>query len=448
MVTAKKWVSELIFSDDIPLEKRKINLFFVCSFIVMFLLFLIRIADRAPFIAIITEGLLVIAGAAMLWLNNRYNMEVLGGWLIMIIAADILFPINFIVLGGVDSGITAWFSLSIIICFLLCKGRSFWILFITHLAVIAACLYFNFKHPELLGDLTNTQRHIEAFTAFLTVGLMCGVAIKFQAMLYERERLKTEEITLALNQAREREFSALKSKTTFLANMSHEMRTPMNAIIGMTTIAEMSDDPAKKDQCLKTIHESADALNHLINDILEMANTDTGREALAIAPFDLRQMFRNATENLYAGAEKKSQSLHLLIGDDIPETVLGDVSKLSSLLTYLISNAIKFTPDGGTISIRAGLHHKDGQLHTLHVDVEDTGIGIAEDQLERIFLPFEQGDNELSRAYSGSGLGLAFSRRIVELMNGHIRVKSTLGSGSTFSFTVELAVPEEKTAQS
>jgi signal transduction histidine kinase len=436
----KDEISRLVFSEELSFEKRKVNLLFLCSSVVMIFVLLVRIADRTPLPALITTALLVISAFMMLWLNNHYHIDNIGGWIVMIWAGDILFPINYVVIGGMESDVAAWLCFPIIICSLICRGKSFWILLPTYIAIAMICLWVNYQYPESFQPLDINQRYVEIVVTILAVGLTSGAAIKFQGWLYERERTKTAEATRALNESRENELTAARAKTNFLANMSHEMRTPMNAIIGMTTIAEMTDDAAQKEKCLKTIHESSDHLNRLINDILEMANTDTGKAALAVEPFDFRLMMANVIENFNPQIEKKEQGLHFQIDPDIPQTLSGDASKLSSLLTYLISNAVKFTPNGGSIDIRVQKQKEDGDLFTLRVDVADTGIGIADDQMERIFLPFEQGESDLNRKYGGSGLGLAFSRRIVESMNGRLWVESKLGEGATFSFTIDLAV--------
>jgi CheY-like chemotaxis protein len=264
--------------------------------------------------------------------------------------------------------------------------------------------------------------------------------------------------------------------------MSHEMRTPMNAVIGMTSIARTSKDIEKKDYCLKKIEDASAHLLGVINDILDMSKIEANKFELSPVEFCFEKMLQKTVGVIGFRADEKKQNLSVYIDKDIPPVLVGDDQRLSQVITNLLSNAVKFTPEGGSIRVEAKLtegrvpvepqvlpedqgsplsaesrgspavpaeipaeilteippEFPDSGPYTLTISVADTGIGISPEQQARLFSSFEQADSGTSRKFGGTGLGLAISRRIVEMMDGSIWIESAPGKGSTFSFTVKL----------
>ncbi|MDR2054548.1 MAG: response regulator [Desulfovibrio sp.] len=249
-------------------------------------------------------------------------------------------------------------------------------------------------------------------------------------MLRQREKERDEALAVAMR--------ASKAKGRFLANMSHEMRTPLNAILGMAAIGKTAGEVQKKDEAFEKIETSSTHLLRLINDILDMSKLQGGNLALSPASFNFRKMLQNACDIIAFEAENKRQSLDLTVDDAIPENLVGDSCRLAQVITNLLANAVKFTPEKGSIRLDARLAEEDGDLCTLQIAVSDNGIGIAEEQQTLLFAPFEQLEGDLARKYGGTGLGLAISSRVVEMMDGKIRVDSSPGKGSTFTFTARL----------
>ena len=241
-----------------------------------------------------------------------------------------------------------------------------------------------------------------------------------------------------LTREKENAQAAAKAKSDFLSRMSHEMRTPMNAIIGMVKIAENTTNIEKLSHCLSTINASSNHLLGIINDVLDMSKIEAGQLTLEHEPLNLEKILIKVCSLVVSQAEQKHQKLTVQLENGLQQDYVGDELRLSQVLANLLSNAVKFTPDGGNIQISIDTQCDEGQYAVLRFSVKDTGIGITEEQIGRLFHSFEQADGSISRRFGGTGLGLAISRSIVEKMDGRIWVESEFGEGSTFSFEVKL----------
>ena len=243
--------------------------------------------------------------------------------------------------------------------------------------------------------------------------------------------------TTTLTLAKEGAELASRAKGNFLSNMSHEMRTPMNAIIGMTSIALGTDDAARKDYCLNKIEDASTHLLGVINDILDMSKIEADKFELSGTEFDFEKLLQKVVNVINFRVEERRQHFLVQIDGAIPDILFGDDQRLAQVITNLLSNAVKFTPEEGDIRLTAKLLCEEDGLCTIRIEVADNGIGISEEQRARLFASFVQADNSTARKYGGTGLGLAISKRIVEMMGGEIWVDSQLGRGSTFGFTIQ-----------
>jgi len=287
------------------------------------------------------------------------------------------------------------------------------------------------------GTLERGRRDGSRFVAQLTTtplrdstGRLVG-NISICADVSLREQARAE-----LERARDHALEASLLKSRFIANMSHEIRTPMNGVLGMTELLLATALDARQREYAETVQVSGDALLAILNDILDLSKVEAGHFVLQSVDFDVAAVIEDATE-LFAGqAHAKGLELVVSIGDDVPAAVRGDPGRLRQVLSNLLGNAVKFTSDG-LVMVSATAECRDG-VATLRLQVDDTGIGIEEAQVARIYEPFAQADATTTRQYGGTGLGLTITRQLVELMGGECGVDSHVGAGSSFWCTVTL----------
>jgi len=250
---------------------------------------------------------------------------------------------------------------------------------------------------------------------------------------------RVEERTKELQVARDLAEEASRMKSEFLANMSHEIRTPMNAVIGMCTILGKTNLDERQKQYADNIRDGANTLLTIINDILDFSKIEAGHMEVEAIDFDAVRVVESTCEMLATAARNKKLVLLAEIDENIPSKLKGDPERLRQILINLISNAIKFS-NRGNIVVRTGVERIENEKAHLYFSVQDQGIGIENEHIDRLFKPFEQADGSISRRFGGTGLGLSICKRLVELMNGEIGVTSEKQSGTKFWFKIPMEI--------
>ncbi|MDR1127978.1 MAG: response regulator [Treponema sp.] len=611
----KKLINRCVFSEALPLEMRVLNMICLVGIAAALVATISRILLGNSLSTFLVMMGIVISIASLLYINNRYYLYRLGTWITLIVLGDILFPLAFFQLGGSRGGMAAYFVLSIVIIFLLTRGRKCALLLVIHTVLIITCYGLSYFVPRLLSPFSEFQALLDNVQSLLVAGFFLGTVVKFQDRIYRMEEKKVEdsgkelvrhdkllhvinnaavslltsdpdqfedalrqslemmarcvdinriivwrnhmldgslsytriyawdestglirddaqsamefsysksipewettlaggrcvngpvrglseteqerllpygilsilvipvflqdyfwgfvsfddcrrerefpeteeailrsgsllianamarnEMTQNLVSARESALSGARAKSEFLSNMSHEIRTPLNAIIGMTAIAKNSAEIERKDYCLGKINDASTHLLGVINDILDMSKIEANKFDLSLAEFNFENILQRAVNVINFRVDEKNQRLAVYVDKHIPRTLIGDDQRITQVIANILSNAVKFTPEGGSIRLDAALVKEDGKICTIEIKVTDTGIGISEERQSRLFSSFEQADSGISRKFGGTGLGLAISKNIVEMMGGKIWVKSEPGKGSTFAFTVQ-----------
>ena len=266
-----------------------------------------------------------------------------------------------------------------------------------------------------------------------------------QDKLREEQELERKIHSQQLSEALRAAQIASESKTTFLSNMSHDIRTPMNAVLGFTTLlARDADNPAKVREYTKKITSSGQHLLSLINDILDVSKIESGKVVLNLEKFSLNDVVASVDAIIQPMAKAKRQSFHLEVNGVRHEYLLGDETRINQILINLLSNAVKYTPEEGHLWFRIiGLKQRSSQYERIRIEVEDDGYGMTPEYLETIFDAFTRAENSTTNKVQGTGLGMAITKSIVELMGGTIEVRSEVNRGSLFLVELELRILEE-----
>ena len=376
-------------------------------------------------------------GFTTIWMLTSFKKLINPLKFVFTIFTLIIMSLGWFYNGGSEGAMPFLFQLGFVAFIMIIENKYHFYIFLLILLNLIIVSSLEFLYPSLMEMYpSDNLRKIDVFVANFISIIFIGILINLLKKNYGKEK------EFAMQQKEELEI-AYKTKSRFLANMSHEIRTPMNGMLGMAVVLGKTPLNPQQKEYLNAIEVSGDRLLNIINEILDYSKIEAGEMSYSQKPFSLYQCISEVLDITASKAFEKNLELAYWIENDVPRIIIGDFDKLRQILLNLIGNAIKFTEKGEILISLKNIKIND-QKAVLQFSVKDTGIGINNKDLKNIFESFQQLDNSNRREYGGTGLGLAICKRFINNMNGEIHVKSELGKGTEFFFTIEAGISEDK----
>ena len=370
----------------------------------------------------------IVAGIA-LHMSVRGRRTKAASWVLILIYNVVLFPLVFIMSGGVESGTPVWFVLGLVYLFLLFKGKEVVIAFGISMLSFLVTYILSYMYPQIVMSVSREYSYVDSYVTLLNVSLFIGLLTKIQFWTYDKERRLAEKQRDEIEQI-------ARSKDNFFANMSHEIRTPINTIIGlneMTLREDISDEVAEN---AINIQNASKMLLTTINDILDLSKLESGKMEIVPAQYEISAMFSDLVNLVWIRAHQKELEFRVDIDHEIPSMLYGDEVRIKQIVTNMLTNAVKYTEKGSvTLSAKAERTAPDEVM--LRIAVADTGKGIRKEDLEDLFSSFKRVDETDNRKIEGTGLGLNISKQLAEMMGGKLTVDSVYHKGSVFTLEVK-----------
>lgn len=379
--------------------------------------------------------------------NYKGRLGVASNFMV-IVSCFFLFPGIFFSQGGIESGMSSWFALGILFIFLLLDGVNFVVMLSLDAIVIIGCYWLSYKYPQLVhGQMLRASFFLDVVQSIFVTTVAVGLIVKVQAWMQkqqdsiveEKNKLLVEVTQKAKHAQREAEI-ANHSKSNFLANMSHEIRTPINTVLGMDEmiLRETREDNTRS--LAQDIRTSTESLLEIVNEILDFSRIESGKMELMADDYELCDVLHDTVTVFGLRAKEKGLYLHIHVDEKLPAMYRGDSLRLRQIINNIMSNAIKYTREGGINFSVTGHQEEDSEV--LHFEIEDTGVGIREEDLHRLFEAFERIDEKTNRNIEGTGLGMAITANLLHMMDSNLQVRSVYGQGSTFYFDLKQRVKD------
>ncbi|MCR4903577.1 MAG: DegV family EDD domain-containing protein [Butyrivibrio sp.] len=345
------------------------------------------------------------------------------------IASNVFFfPLLYFVSGGMQSGIPIWFVLGLVFDWMILKGKVCYIIFTLNVLEMLGCILIGQAHPNLILQVTEDHATYDVLQTFVVVSLILGVVYKYQSYLHDQQHKELQE--------REEELLRLNStKDIFLANMSHEIRTPINGIIGMNTMLMRECNDQNLLEYSMNIQSASQTLLSLINDILDVSKVEAGKLEIIEAEYDTFSVINDCYQIAHSRSVNKGLEFEIEMDPEIPSVLYGDEVRIKQIINNILSNAVKYTRDG-YVKLSVGKEKISDVYVSIKITVEDTGIGIKEEDKKKIFQSFSRVDEKKNRDIEGTGLGLNLTQSLVNMMKGTIELESVYGHGSKFIVTI------------
>lgn len=429
-MTVIRKTMEKLFREELDIHHRLLNLILSAALIGGIFSFATTLMLRS-FISAAVVAVLLFVVLISLYLSVFHNRTRAAAILITSMANMVIFPWMYFCSGGLYGGMPIWFVLGLIFTWLILKGKVCYCMYALNLAVMTGCIIVGSHYPELLVQMPDGYMEQDIIQTIAIVSCIIGVIFQYQTHVYEKQRKKILEQDKQL-------YVANQAKSQFLANMSHEIRTPINGIIGMDTMLLKNCDTCDAEEIreyAKNILSASQTLLSIINDILDISKIESGKMEIVPMKYELFSVLNDCYNMTKARADAKKLEFEMEIDSNVPSVLYGDEIHVRQIMNNFLSNAVKYTKEGRVI-LRMGYEPMGMGQILLKIEVEDSGIGIRESDIGKLFVNFTRVDEQKNRSIEGTGLGLSLTKNLVELMGGKIRVKSEYGKGSVFTALV------------
>lgn len=351
--------------------------------------------------------------------------------------------------GGIEGPTKTAYLMSVVAAMMILPKRYHLLFILVTISIILTLYWLELQHPEWLVKYPNEKtKHTDILISTILYLLIISISVSLYKRTYDMDRdnlikksIDLEESREYLSETKQQAEEATKAKSRFLANMSHEIRTPLNGIIGTIDLLQHTPLNAEQEELMLSLKSSSTHLLEIVNDVLDISKIEADKLELFEGPCNLENIIQQVTaiSTPRLIALKKNITLSAAVQPGVESEIIADESRIKQVLINLVGNAIKFT-ETGNIKLEVSANMIDESLQELHFAVSDTGIGISEENIQSLFIPFTQIDSTATRKHSGTGLGLSICRKIIEEMGGRIWVESELGKGSTFKFIIPVQI--------
>jgi len=380
---------------------------------------------------------------------SRYQDKFVPIGLVYIVFSLLFFVPIWFSNGGIEGPTKTAYLMSVVAAMMILPKRYHLLFILVTISIILTLYWLEVQHPEWLIKYPNEKtKHTDILISTILYLLIISISVSLYKRTYDMDRdnlikksIDLEESREYLSETKQQAEEATKAKSRFLANMSHEIRTPLNGIIGTIDLLQHTTLNAEQEELMLSLKSSSTHLLEIVNDVLDISKIEADKLELFEGPCNLENIIQQVTaiSSPRLISLKKNITLSAAVQPSVESEIIADESRIKQVLINLVGNAIKFT-ETGEIKLEVNANMIDESLQELHFAVSDTGIGISDENIQSLFIPFTQIDSTATRKHSGTGLGLSICRKIIEEMGGRIWVESELGKGSTFKFIIPVQI--------
>ncbi len=416
-----------LFNEELNIRQRLLNLILSAA-LIGGIISLIATMALGDYLTGMVVFILLIVVFVSLYLSGFHNQTLIASILITGMANLVIFPWMYFCSGGCSSSMPVWFVMGLVFTWLILEGKACFWMYLLNLAAMLGAIVVGIYHPELVAVMPDGFMEKDIMQTVVVVSCIIGIIFKYQTNVYEKQRKKTMEQDRQLKIANQ-------AKSMFLANMSHEIRTPINGIIGMNSMLLKNCDSCDVEEIreyAKNIQSASQTLLSIVNDVLDISKIESGKMEIIPVKYELFSVLNDCYQMTKARADAKDLDFKMKVDERIPSVLYGDEVHIRQIINNFLSNAVKYTKEGH-IFLRLGFEETVETQMLLKIEVEDSGIGIKNSDMDRLFLSFTRIDEQNNRNIQGTGLGLSLTKKLIELMGGKIEVKSEYGKGSVFT---------------